>query len=80
MPETVIRALSQGAEASLILSVVEAESVKFLCLAMKVQDEPDSPFAASMPKSDADEIGLLRRALHPVPLRCTASTNSTTQS
>ena len=63
MPETVIRALSQGAEASLILSIIQAESFKFLCLAMKVQDEPESPFAASMLKLDPDEIGLLRWAL-----------------
>jgi hypothetical protein len=63
MPETPIRALSQGAGASLILSTVQAESFKILCLALKVQDEPESPFCASMPKLDPEEIGLLCRAL-----------------
>jgi hypothetical protein len=63
MPETAIRALAKGAGASLILSTIQAESFKLLCLALKVEDEPESPFAASMPKVDADEIDLLRRAL-----------------
>ena len=61
MPETVIRALSQGAGASLVLSTIQAESFKLLCLALKVQDEPESPFAASMPKLIPEEKELLCR-------------------
>jgi hypothetical protein len=63
MPETVIRALSKGAGASLILSTVQAETFKLLCLALKVQDEPESPFAASMPKLMPEEKELLCRVL-----------------
>jgi hypothetical protein len=52
-----------GAGASLIVSTVQAEAFKLLCLALKVQDEPESPFSASMAKMDPDETDLLRRAL-----------------
>lgn len=63
MPETVIRALSKGAGASLIVSTVQTGAFKLLCLALKVQDEPESPFAASMLKLMPEEKELLCQIL-----------------
>lgn len=63
MPETVIRALSKGAGASLVVSTVQTGPFKLLCLALKVQDEPESPFAASMLKLMPEEKELLCQIL-----------------
>ena len=60
IPEVVIKALYQGAGCSFLLSVVRVESLNFLCLGLRVQDEPDNPFTVSaINASDSDSASIM---------------------
>jgi hypothetical protein len=60
IPEIVIKALYRGAGCSFLLSVVRVESLNFLCLGLRVQDEPDNPFTVcAINASDDDSASLM---------------------
>ena len=63
MPETVIKALYRGAKCSFLIAVVKAEGVSIMCLGLRVQDEPDNPFTATIPSISTRDIALVKEIL-----------------
>jgi hypothetical protein len=63
MPETVIKALYRGASSTLLLAVIQAETLSILCLGLRINDEPDNPFSATMPNPFPDDVALLTQIL-----------------
>ena len=63
IPETVIKALYRGAKASMLLGVMQAETLRILCLGLRVQDEPDNPFSVIMPNASPEDVALLKQVL-----------------
>lgn len=63
IPETAIKALYRGAGCSLLLSVVQAEPLSILCLGLRVADEPEHPFTATMPNMSPRDVVLLGKIL-----------------
>jgi hypothetical protein len=63
IPETAIKATYRGASTTLLMASVRAESMTLLCLGLRIDDEPDRPFKATMINSSADDQGLLVHVL-----------------
>ncbi len=63
IPETVIKTLYRGAKTSILLGVMQAETLRILCLGLRVQDEPDNPFSLTMPNTSPEDAALLKQVL-----------------
>lgn len=63
VPESVIKALHRGAACTFLISTIKAESLTILCLGLTVNDEPESPFKASMVNCLPEDAALLTKIL-----------------
>jgi len=72
IPETVIKALYQGAKASFLMATVHAESLTVLCLGLWIDDEQEQPFKVSMVNASEDDKLFLTQILetHTTTLHC----------
>jgi hypothetical protein len=61
--EAVIKSLYQGAICSFLLSIVKVESFSIMCLALRVQDEPDNPYIVMAPRSSPGELASVKEIL-----------------
>lgn len=62
-PETAIKALYRGAACTFLLSTIQAESLTILCIGLRVNDEPESTFKASMVNCSPEDAALLTQIL-----------------
>ena len=62
-PETAIKALYRGAACTLLISTIQAEPLTILCLGIRIDDERENPFKASMPNSSPEDAVLLTQIL-----------------
>lgn len=62
-PETAIKALYRGAACTLLISAIQAESLTILCLGIRIDDERENPFKASMCNSSPEDAALLVQIL-----------------
>ncbi|HYM79398.1 MAG TPA: hypothetical protein VE377_25700 [Candidatus Dormibacteraeota bacterium] len=62
-PETAIKALYRGAACTLLISAIQAESLTILCLGIRIDDERENPFKASMCNSSPKDAALLVQIL-----------------
>jgi hypothetical protein len=58
-PETAIKALYRGAACTLLISTIQVEPLTILCLGIRIDDERENPFKASMPNSSLEDAALL---------------------
>lgn len=72
IPETAIKALHMGTKSCFSIAVVRAESLDLLCLAFRVNDEPENPFTALMLNVSPEDAPLLQQLLttEPIALHC----------
>lgn len=63
IPDNAIKALYRGAQCSLFMAVVQAESLPILCFAFRVHDEPEHPFTVFHIDSFPETVPLLKRLL-----------------
>lgn len=59
IPETVIKAVLQGATTSLLIGEVQMSLLRLLCLGLVVQDEVDKRLAIQKPTTDRDDVEVL---------------------
>jgi hypothetical protein len=62
-PETAIKALYRGAACTFLVSAIQAEPLTILCLGIRIDDERENPFKASMPNSSPEDAVLLTKIL-----------------
>lgn len=62
-PENVIKALRRGATCSLLISIIQAESLLILCVGLWIDDERQNPFKASMINCSPEDAELLTKIL-----------------
>jgi hypothetical protein len=62
-PESTIKALHLGAACTFLLSTIQAETLTILCLGLRVDDEPESPFKVLMANCSPEDAALLVQVL-----------------
>src|SRR5437762_9268273 len=63
IPETAIKARLRGANASLLIGVVQTEPLRLLCLGMMVEDEAEHPLAIQKPAVAPEDVAILADVL-----------------
>ncbi len=62
-PEIAIKALYCGAACTFLLSTIQAESLTILCMGLRINDEPESPFKVLMVNYSPEDAALLTQIL-----------------